>query len=59
MELPTYSQIIDSIKTLGLPVVFCLWLMFRTDKRLDKNNELINALLNKIASDENKKDDHV
>ena len=54
MEASLYTMIIDGVTKVGFPIVIACWFMFRTDKRLDKNNDLIAALLNKIERDEDK-----
>lgn len=49
--MENYAFLKEILERLGFPIVVSLWLLFRTDKKLDKiieiNQELVTALLKK------------
>jgi len=42
------NEIISLIGSLGFPIVVCLWFMFRTEKIIKANTEVLNKILTKI-----------
>lgn len=42
------EAIISSISNLGFPIAMCLWFMFRTEKVIGKNTEVMEKVLEKL-----------
>jgi hypothetical protein len=43
-----FEQSLEAIKVVGFPVIVCLWFMLRQDKRLDKINDLLSQISEKL-----------
>ena len=39
---------IDVISKVGFPIAVCLWFMFRTEKVIKSNTDIMNKLLTKL-----------
>jgi len=42
------EQILKYVETLGFPIIVCLWFMFRTEKIIKSNTEVLNKILVRI-----------
>jgi hypothetical protein len=42
------DKVAELVKTLGFPIVIACWLLYRTDKRLEKAADLLQTLITKI-----------
>ena len=38
------TPIVELLKAVGLPTLFCLWLMLRVEKRLDSQTEKLTSI---------------
>lgn len=45
------TEILEAIKVVGFPVIVCLWFMFRQDKKMDRMNNLLQLLLDRLEVD--------
>jgi len=39
-----YKPIIDFISQVGFPIAVAMWLLFRTDKRIEKMTEILGSI---------------
>ncbi len=42
------GDVVSLIGTLGFPIFMCLWFMFRTEKVIKSNTDIMNKLLTKL-----------
>ena len=50
MEQGMISAAVELVRSLGAPLVFCGWLMWRVEKRLDKQTELLEKIVESMTS---------
>lgn len=44
MDQALVTPIVELLKAVGLPTLFCLWLMLRVEKRLDSQTEKLTSI---------------
>ena len=49
MDQTTIAQLKELLQTVGLPTMFCWWLMFQVQKRLEVQNETLGKIATSLA----------
>jgi hypothetical protein len=49
MDAALVTPVVEMLKAVGLPTLFCLWLMWRVEKRLDEQTKTLGEIALSMA----------